>query len=364
MVKDKLAFSPDYAVPPGETLRETIEVLGMTQIELSRRTGRPEKTISEIVNGKAAIIPETALQFERVLGIPARVWLNLEANYQATKGKLDCKKQLEREVKRVKDFPYAQMAGLGWVPKTQNPIERAEHLLSFLGVASFQILDRQPAAAYRVAQCKEPSGCALAVWLRWGQLAAQEIEVDPFDRGKLKQAVPFFLEMTRQLPEEFHQRLVSLCASCGVALVIMPHLERTYAHGATQWLTPDKALVQLTLRGKWADIFWFSFFHELGHLLLHGKRPEIFVNFVKKDKSLPSNDKEAEVDQFAADTLIPPKDFEQIRSMGHYTTGRIRAIADKLGIAPGIIVGRLQHEGYLEHNRLNGLRVRFTWTEE
>ena len=362
MVEDQLSFSPDYTVPPGETLRETINALGMTQIELARRTGRPEKTISEIVNGKTAIVPKTALQFERVLGVPARFWLNLEANYQATKAKLERKERLEHEAERVSNFPYAEMARLGWVPKAREPVEKAENLLSFLGVASFEALDKQPAAVYRVARCKEPSSCALAVWLRRGQLIAQEIETEPFDRKKVKAAVPKFRAMTRQPAGQLQGCMEKLCATCGIALVPVRHLQKTYVQGATQWLTPDKALLQITLRGAWADIFWFSFFHEIGHLLLHGKREHILVNYEPRHRS--DDPKELEADQFAADTLIPGKDFERIQQMSHYTTSSVRDISTTLGIAPGIIVGRLQHEGCLRHNQLNDLRLRFTWVEK
>lgn len=358
MARSNRDFAPDYAVPPGETLRETIAELGMTQVELSRRTGRPEKTISEIINGKAAIMPETAIQFERVLGIPTHLWLNLEAKFQETKARLAYAEKLEHEAQRVKDFPYSDMARKDWVPKTGDRLRRAENLLSFLGIASFGVLDadQAPAAAYRVASCKEPSGCALAAWLRAGELSAQRIEVEPFEAHKLRKNLPVFREMTGQMDQEFQGELEKFCAKCGVAVVLLPHLKGTYAQGATRWLTPGKALIQLTIRYKYADIFWFSFFHELGHLLLHGKR-DIFVRWEQTQQ----DDVEREADQFAADTLIPPDLFVQLCKKRPYSRAKMLDWAKELGVGPGIIVGRLQYEGLLPHDHLNDLRVRFKW---
>ena len=360
MAEQPYAYDPDYAIAPGETIRETLTALGMTQAELADRMGRPKKTINELVNGKAAIIPETAVQLERVLGIPAQMWLNLEANYQATKAKTAHMEQLEQGIERVKDFPYTEMAKLGWVPSTRKAVEKVENLLSFLGVASFAALDREPAAAYRVAQCKEASGCALAAWLRRGELVAQHIETEHFNKRKVTKAIPLFRDMTNWPAARFQDRLKALCASCGVALVMVPHLKRTYVHGATQWLTATKAVVQLTIRCGWADIFWFSFFHEIGHLLLHDKRNQIFVNFGERQ----STDEETEADEFAANTLIPPHDFERIRQAGQFTPRAVRAAAEELGIAPGVLVGRLQHEKLLTHIQMNFLRERFTWANE
>lgn len=358
MAKSNRDFAPDYAVPPGETLRETIAELAMTQVELARRTGRPEKTISEIINGKAAIMPETAIQFERVLGIPTHVWLNLEANFQETKARLASTEKLEHEAQRVKDFPYAEMGKLGWVPKTRDRLGQAENLMRFLGIASFGVLDtdQAPAAAYRVASCKEPSGYALAAWLRAGELAAQRIEVEPFEAHKLRKNLPVFRDMTRQMDQEFQGELEKLCAKCGIAVVLLPHLKGTYAQGATRWLTPGKALIQLTIRYKHADIFWFSFFHEVGHLLLHGKR-DIFVRWEQTQQ----DDVEREADQFAADTLIPPNWFAQLYKKAPYSRATILTWAKELGVGPGIIVGRLQYEGLLPHDQLNDLRIRFQW---
>ena len=75
-------YEPDFVTPPGVILEEKLEELGMSQAELAERIGRTKKTVNEIIKAKAPLLPETAIQLERVLGIPARFWTNAEANYR------------------------------------------------------------------------------------------------------------------------------------------------------------------------------------------------------------------------------------------------------------------------------------------
>src|SRR5262249_34154225 len=138
----------------------------------------------------------------------------------------------------------------------------------------------------------------------------------------------------------------------GVVLVFVPHLAATGAHGATRWLG-YKAVVQMSVRCAWADIFWFTLFHELGHILLHSRK-EVFVEGV----SDPTSPEEVEANRFAADALIPPADLARLTTQPNISGAAVRAFAAGIGIAPGIVVGRLQHERLLDRSELNGLRQR------
>ena len=122
---------PNYAIPPGETLRETLEAIGMTQAELAERTGRPKKTINEIIAGKASITAETALQFERVLGVPAFFSNNLERNYQETLARLKEEEQLQKQYEWLKKFPAATLTKLEWIPKDDSPVKMLRSILNF-----------------------------------------------------------------------------------------------------------------------------------------------------------------------------------------------------------------------------------------
>jgi HTH-type transcriptional regulator/antitoxin HigA len=148
--------------------------------------------------------------------------------------------------------------------------------------------------------------------------------------------------------------MTNLLAGCGVALIFVRHLPKTGVQGATQWVG-RKAVIQLSVRYRWADIFWFSLFHELGHLLLH-QHKGVFVNPSSGEKS----DREQEADVFASDALIPRESYKRfVASCGVFSADPVEAFAREVQVHPSIVVGRLQHEGLLPHSHLNELRPRF-----
>lgn len=347
----------DLPIPPGELLAETLEGMSLTQVDLARRMGRPVQAINEIVRGAKEITPETAIQLERVLSVPAHIWLGLETEYQHTKARLEDRKRLEGESRIAAAFPYRALASLGWLPKVRDPLLKTEHLLSFFGVGSLQVVREAEAAAYRISRTKKASPEALAAWLRKGVLEAQKIETKPFNESRLREFAPTIRPLTNEAPEAFEAHLREGLAACGVALVVLRHLPKTHAHGATRWLSPEKALIQLSLRGSWADIFWFTLLHEIGHLLLHGRR-DVFIEWgQRQDDGL-----ESEADDFASNLLIPRADFRDfLRACPRPSRSDVVAFAKRLTVSPGIVVGRLQHEGCIPHSNLNGLRERLTW---
>ena len=349
---------PDIAIPPGELLAETLETLGLSQAELARRTRRPAQAINEIVRGTKEITPETALQLERVLGVPAHIWTRLEADYRHNKARLEDQARLKGELPLVSRYPYTALATRGWVRRTRDAFEQLEELLRFFGVVSLQQVPTIEAAAFRRSRKAHTSPEALASWLRQGEREGQGLTVAKFSAPKVRAALPELRSLTRQPPQEFEPRLRQLLSDAGVALVLVPHLPGTEAHGATRWLGAEKALVQMSIRYSWADVFWFSLFHEVGHLLLHD-RSSVFIEGKDGDRQ----PLEREADRFAADELIPSALFQAfIERPDCRTQAGVVEFAQDIGIDPSVIVGRLQHEGHLPHSHFNNLRSRFAWT--
>lgn len=363
MIEKKTAvILPDYAVAPGETLRETLEGLHMNQAELAERTGRPKKTINEILQGKAAITADTALQFERVLGVPASFWNNLERNYRETLARLREEEKLNSQTDWLKRFPVASMIRLDWIKKEASPALQLREMLTFFGVAdvaAWQRLWESPNAVYRRSPAWESSEYALAAWLRKGEVEAVKIPCVPYDARTFRSALERIRSLTAETPETFQPRMKELCASAGIALTFVAELPKTRVYGATRWLGPKKALIQLSLRGKSDDHFWFTFFHEAGHILLHGKRAA-FVDLVaeKSDLMPAENDQEEEANAFARDFLIPPPSYRAFREKGNFDEAELLSFAKTIGIAPGIVAGRLQHDGVIPFSQANGLKQR------
>lgn len=351
----------DLAIPPGEYLLEAANEMGLTQSDLARRMGRPEQKISEIVKGAKAITPDTALQLEQVLGVPAHIWTGLEADYQLIRARQQAQQQIEWEAADVGRFPYAEMARFEWVAKTRNAAEKVSELRRFFGVASLANLPdvKSYAPAFRKSKHDNLSHEALAAWLRAGVLSAEKIETQAFEKKKLKALLPDLRRYTLSNPEYFMPQLSKCLAEAGVALVLLPHLPKTYTHGATFWLNANKAVLMMTIRGKWADIFWFSLFHEIGHILLHNKKG-VFLEDGNNDPETIEQEKQA--DEFACHTLIPPREYQAFTQQRVFTEYSIANFAKVVEIAPGIVTGRLQHDGFLPHS-FHDLREQYQWSD-
>ncbi|MCH8273823.1 MAG: HigA family addiction module antidote protein [Armatimonadetes bacterium] len=354
-------YRPDDVSPPGETLQETLEAFGWTQAELAERMNRPPKTINEIIKGRAGITPETALQLERVLGISAAFWNNREANYRDWIARSAERRRLGGASRWVARFPVNAMIRFGWLEKKESQIEMARELLGFFGVASptawtdwFSSL----CAAYRQSKAFPVDKYAVAAWLRKGETEAQGIDCSAFHKARFRAALSEIRSLTSELPEVLEPELRRLCAEAGVAQLFVRDLPGTRISGAARWLNPRKALIQMTLRYKTNDHLWFTFFHEAGHILLHGKT-DVFVDFEDERQ----NAQEDEANRFAANFLVPPDAYNQFVDCGDFRCVAIEAFATEVSISPGIVVGRLQHDRRIAYNRCNHLKVRFRWTD-
>ena len=338
-------YISDLAIHPGELLEETIEEIGMSQAELANRLGRPTQAINEIIKGKKSITPATAIELEDVLKVPAHIWVGLESEYQMVKAKQEELKVMEQETSLLDKFPYLDLSKLGFVEKTRDKMKKVDELRGFFSVANLGRIEHVGAyqSAFRVTSHKNITHESIASWIQAGRLKADAIDTKPFDKSKLKKLLPkikksMLLDITDAIAT-----CKELLASCGVAFVLMPHFKNTGAQGATFWLNnKDKAVLMMSLRGKSSDMFWFSLFHEIGHILLHKKR-EIFIENGYDTPKL--REQEEEANRFARDLLIPQKDFEVfVASESCKTPIGVKTFAESLNIKTSIVVGRMMHE--------------------
>ena len=351
----------DLPIPPGEVLAEEVEALGMNQTQLAAALGRPVQVVNEIIRGKKAITQETALGLERVLGIGAHVWTGLESGYRMTLARNRERQQLEASRDWAREFPVTEMAKRGWVAKVNDKREQVRELLRYFGVANvsaYRKVTPVGAAAFRFTEKAKVSAGALAAWLRKGETEAQRMETGRFDASLLLRAAQEARTLTAAAPDVFLPRLKGIFSDAGVAFVIVPELPKTGANGAARWLNPGKALIQLNLRYRWADVFWFTLFHEVAHLLKHkSKRIIVDGEAILKDQPV-----EEEADRWAADFLIPPEAWQAFVGEDNFHRGNVVRFAKTSGIAPGIVVGRLHKERRLPYAALTDLKPQFQWT--
>jgi len=346
----KNQYFPQSVPHPGETLAEKLEEMNMGPKEFAIRTGKPEKTITAILKAESGITPDMAVVFETVLNIPAYFWLNNQRIYDEYKAREKRQAVLREAAVWASAFPLADMLKKGWLPATGNSMEeKAGALLHFFGIASHiawenYYFNQQLKVAFRISLAHSKEPYAVSAWLRKGELQAAELHANPYNEKKFKDALPKLKTLMAQHPDDFFIQLQRVCLSVGVKVVYTPCLPKAPINGATRWLNDDTALIQLSCRYKRNDIFWFTFFHEAGHILLHGKK-DIFLESM--DYSNLDQQKEAEANAFAVKWILTEEQETEIIQRIGMTDEDIIEFARQFNTHPGVIVGRLQHKGLL-----------------
>lgn len=353
-------FEPEaWVIPPGETLAEWLEEKALTQTHLAAKTGTSTKFINQLIAGKAALTEETALRLEKVVGSSAQFWLNLEAQYRTGLARAAELAQAADWIDWLDDMPinYLMQAGIltdRRITNTERPKIVLE-LLKFFGVATPEAWNRHYGGMqvqFRRNSAASPK--AVATWLRLGERAAEQCMTTAYNKAAFTSVLAEVRRLTVQDIATWQPALVSQCASAGVTVVFVPTVPAAQVNGVARWLSPNKALIQLSLTEKTNDTLWFTFFHEAAHILLHAKKG-IFLDSVDQ---LPSSEKQEQTaDRFAQDQLIPPNQITILSSLD--STQAIIAFAETVGIHPGIVVGRMQCEGYLRSTQYNHLKTQY-----
>lgn len=356
----KFAFKPDYVVPPGVTLKETIEDKGISQTDLAFRTGLTTKTISQIINGVAPISIETSEKLEMVTGVPASFWNSLESNYRESLNKREEKKRFLAVSSWLKQIPIKELVERKWIEDGGDEAELVRSALKFFGVSSVSVWNEthlSPVVQYRGGESYERYPGYVATWLQIGEKMGEMTDCESYDEEKFKEALSEVRSLTTKRIGNLPKTLRELCAPAGVAVALVKEIPRASVSGATRWLRRDKALVQLSLKYKSDDQFWFTFFHEAGHVLLHRRlfQNKLVIEDVQDKDSL----EEKQANEFARDWLIPRERSYELQYLK--SKASVRRFAADIGICPGVVVGRMQHEKIIPPAYMNDLKIKFDW---
>jgi addiction module HigA family antidote len=364
MASPELLYRPSQGVAPGKLLEEFLTAKDISARELARRCGRSAKLIVEIIAGKAPIEPETALQFERVLDMDAELWLGLESHYRLDLAKAKESERMSAESAWAAQFPTKELEKRG-VLTAATVGERVRELLAFFGAGSVDACrDRFNDLAdvsYRHSPSFNSNVEALLVWLRLGEREADAVSCAEYDKARFLKELRGIRQLTVLSVSEFLPEVQVRCARAGVAFALVKPLKGVALSGVSRWLTPRKALILQSLRHKTNDHFWFTFFHEAAHLLLHSRK-SVFLD----DKAYGSADPKAEeeANEWAANFLIPQADLLAFIGRFGGTADEVVAFAAQQGIAPGIVVGQLQKRSVLTYAQMHGLKEHYKWDDE
>ncbi len=350
----------DWISPPGHTIADLLEERNWTQAQLADRLGVSRKHVNELITGKATISDANAIKLARVLGSTVGFWLNREAGYRAALADQHAIEQLRDDVSWLDELPVTHMRKMGWIRSYRDKAKTVSECLQFFGVGSVDTWRSWSAGlgqtAYRMSDSANRAFGSIATWLRFGEIQASTFECEDYSKEVFKRNTESLRALTLEPdPKDFMPRMQELCAEAGVAVIFAPTPRGCPASGATRWLAPNKALLMLSLRYKTNDHLWFTFFHEAAHILLHRKK----LMFLELNQN-GIGEEEVEANQFAADLLIPSQHLDLLRTLAN-NRAEVSQFARKLGIPPGIVVGRMQYEGILPHGQLNDLKVRYDW---
>jgi HTH-type transcriptional regulator / antitoxin HigA len=355
-------FRPDWSSAPGETIADILEERRLSVMQFAQGIKYTAEQAGELLAGRTPITAALAKRLELVVGGSVTFWINREYDYRRDLARLAGEEKRRSDENWVKELPIKEMVSFGWVKP--DPGHELVAILRFFNVpnvrcwrAKYQ--SRAEIAAFRTSPTFESDAACVAAWLRQGEVESASINCKGWDPTSFKNILPTIRVLTRERdPQNFIPKLRNYCAQCGVAAVVLPAPKGCRASGATYFLSPDKALLLLSFRYLSDDHFWFTFFHEAGHLLLHGKSA-LFLEGVE----ILSAEKENEANDFAARLLIP-EEFKA--SMLRLPLDGIQVIrfARSVGVSPGIVVGQLQHYGRFTRRQLNNLKRRFVWKND
>lgn len=359
------AFQPKWASPPGHTLRKVLRSRNITQSALSERLGEDRAFVSDLLSGDIPVTVSLARQLQEILSISSEFIIAREEQYRNDLLHLKDAEEQQSRNSFVSELPYNHMAKMGWVPATMSPKERFSNAMQFFctdGIDDWKTKYKNLRAvtAFRESYSIKSNELSVISWLRQGERLAHDIDCLPWNKEAFSESLNDLRFLTRESdPEKLISSIQSHCAKFGVAVVFVQTPPQCPSSGATRFLSEDKAVIQLSFRYKSDDHFWFTFFHEAGHLILHDKNA-IFL----EDNSESTQSEEDEANLFSQNFLLPHEYLNYLKEISFARNDlnrarRIYRLARKANISPGIVVGQMQHKGLLRFDQLNRLKIRY-----
>jgi len=354
-------YSDIMAFHPGYYVAEIVEDMGITQDEFATRLGTTGKTLSKLISGQINLSNDLAKKLSAMLGSSVEFWLNLQTVFEEKVIEIERQKELDEQAVVVSMIDYSFFEKVAKLPATRSVSEKITNLCRYLVVSDLRIL-AQPdfLANFRtgISNIEEKNIVNAQAWLQTAINFAKQVKTEPFSAEKLKSYLPEIRNMTVQDPDVFLPRLRSIFAECGIAFVLLPHLKNSGINGVVKWITQDRVVLAMNDRRAHADTFWFSLFHEIKHVLQQ-KTKTVFVSASSQEMRVMDARLETEADDFAQNYLIPAKDYRRFAPNKYTSDAQIVAFARSIGIHPGVVAGRLQHDGIIASNRCAGLRQKY-----
>jgi len=357
------SLSLDFIIHPGETLKEVLDDREMSQKELANRINRTQKHVSQVIRGKKDISNDFAKRIEYVFGISATFWMNLQTNYDNEMNKYNELNNISDKEFKILEFLKditQYFMNIGKIDNNSNKSQQIIELRKLLGVSELEnIPSIQSAAAYRIQDSNRVNEYVLFAWEKLCKISTENIEVEQsLNLELLENKIPEIKKMMHLDFDNVIQKLKEIFSECGIAFTVIPSFRGAPVQGFIKKTSDNKLLMSMTNRQKYADIFWFSLFHEIGHILnddINGK----FIDFTDPELEDYDSEKERRADFFAQDTLISDDMFNSFAQNKNFSESNIIKFANEMNVPPFIVIGRLQKEKYIKYGELEYLKEKY-----
>lgn len=361
MLNDGTIQKPDWVSPPGHTIVTILEERELTVEQFANQIGYSAILAQKILDGSRAIDGDLARRIAHAIGASENFWMAREHDYRA--GLAEPENVVVRSLADlVGKLPLSDMQKFGWIEGTRSRGDRIAECLDFFGVSSLAQWQGRYENAFRRATYRRSTTYAscevsTAAWLRQGEIETQNCVALDWSPKALESQIPLFRRLTwYKSPELFLPKLREALAEAGVKFAIVRAPKGCSASGAVRILADGTPHIQMSFRYLSDDQFWFSLFHEIAHLLMHYDEMPILEN-----TELTEEQCEREANEYATQLIVPISYREELLSLGG-SRFPIIEFAKKIGVAPGLIVGQLQHEGVIGFNQMQRLKRRYRWT--
>jgi HTH-type transcriptional regulator/antitoxin HigA len=362
MATKRNGLSLDLSIHPGETIKELLVDKGMNQEELAIRCGCSAKHVSEVLSGKKRISSNFANSLEYVFGIPTEFWINLQGNYDKKIIELENETQITDEEFKIFDdlkdvVKYCEKALI--IEHGLNKSLTLLNMRKFLNVNNLLSIPNLPIqqVAFRGSSKLKVNVNVLFAWKRICEFLTEKVEpIASFDKELLKTKFDEIKKTMFLDPNEMVQKLKSIFLECGVVFDVVRNFTGAPVQGYIQKKN-NKVILCMTIRQSFSDIFWFTLFHEIGHLINDDfKDMYIDYNFIESNE-------EKNADDFAKNTLINDDDYRNFKKAGEFDYGSISRFANSQNVKPGIVIGRIQNE-INDYTFMAKYRDRYKWVNQ
>ena len=350
-------FNNQIAFHPGYYIKEYIDGIGLTQEDFAKRLGTTPKNLSYLIRGEQSLSPEIALKLSSLIGTSVNYWLNLQSKYDSLKAEFSAEKEKEKERELFKLIGYKYFKDNFNLPDLPKKIdEQIIELRRFLGVSSLTVFtNKDMYVNFRGADLKKYDNNIIKANIMVQiatNLALKELNTPKYNRKKLEQSINYILTLTDK-HDKFYPEVKKVLYEAGVNFIVMPHYEGSKINGACKRINNHHIMLMVSDRNTFSDSFWFTLFHELGHII-HG---DFGVSFIDQ-----SGEIEEKANKYAENKLIPEKEYKEFIKQNELNENTIRSFSKKICRDSGIVLGRLQKDGYIKYNdwRFKSLRCKYT----